>query len=473
MFVQNLMINTKHKRRCSYAKAALGVSLAALIGAASTAIASESPEPIKALMITGGGWHDYDAQKKILSEGISARTHVDWTIDHSGGEDSNAKISIHEDLDWVTEYDVVLYNMCFAGVTDVEWIERITGAHYETGLPAVLLHCAMHSYRGETDKWFEFNGVTSHRHEAHRPFTVENLKPEHPIMRHFPETWDTPRGELYEIAKVWPNATPLAQAYGEDTEKDHVTIWTNQFGEAPVFGTTIGHHNETMEAEEYLDLVTRGLLWSVGKLGTDGKPRPDYDAQDEGWVRIFDGESLDGWRASENKDSFWVEDGMIIVDGPRSHLFYEGPVADADFKNFEFKADVYTYPKANSGVFFHTEYQETGWPSVGYEAQVNATHSDPRKTGSLYAVKDVMHDSPHDDHEWYTYYIRVVEDHIQFKVHGDTVLDYVEDPADIEGTRRLSSGTISLQAHDPNSRIYFKNVYVRPLPDESVAVSQD
>lgn len=184
--------------------------------------------------------------------------------------------------------------------------------------------------------------------------------------------------------------------------------------------------------------------------------------QSNDWISIWDGETLNNWRASENPDSFEVVDGKIVVDGPRGHLFYEGPVADADFVNFEFRADVYTYPEANSGVFFHTQYQEEGWPQHGYEAQVNATHSDPRKTGSLYAVKDVMNDAPHEDHEWFHYYIKVEGKDITFKVDGETVMEFTE-PDDREGTIKLSSGTIALQAHDPNSRIYFKNIEVRVL----------
>ena len=186
------------------------------------------------------------------------------------------------------------------------------------------------------------------------------------------------------------------------------------------------------------------------------------DDQSNEWISIWDGETLNNWRASENPDSFEVVDGKIVVDGPRGHLFYEGPIANANFVNFEFRADVYTYPEANSGVFFHTQYQEEGWPQYGYEAQVNATHRDPRKTGSLYAVKDVMDVAPHEDHEWFHYYIKVDGRDITFKVDGETVMEFTE-PEDREGTIKLSSGTIALQAHDPNSRIYFKNIEVRVL----------
>lgn len=182
------------------------------------------------------------------------------------------------------------------------------------------------------------------------------------------------------------------------------------------------------------------------------------------WISLWDGETFDGWRASENKDSFSIEDGKIVVDGPRSHLFYEGTVANADFDDFEFRTEVYTYPGANSGIFFHTEYQEEGWPEAGYEAQVNATHSDQRKTGSLYAVNDVMNDAPHEDEEWFTYHIIVEGREITFKINDEVVMEYVE-PEDREGPNRLSSGTIALQAHDPDSRVYYRNLEVRDLSE--------
>ena len=137
----------------------------------------------------------------------------------------------------------------------------------------------MHSFRTDTLEWFRYCGVRSHRHEGHRPFKVEVLEPAHPIMIGFPESgWQTPRGELYEIAELYENTTPLAHAYGQDTEKNHEVIWTNLYRGVRVFGTTIGHHNETMEDEVFLDTVARGLLWAVGKLDASGKPLTGYEA---------------------------------------------------------------------------------------------------------------------------------------------------------------------------------------------------
>lgn len=190
-------------------------------------------------------------------------------------------------------------------------------------------------------------------------------------------------------------------------------------------------------------------------------------AQEEEWVPLFDGKSMDGWEIAENPDSFQVVDGVIKVDGPRAHAFYVGEVNNADFKNFEFKADIMTMPKANSGIFFHTAYQEKGWPDKGYEVQVNQTHSDWRKTGSLYSFNDVK-EIYVEDKEWYTQHIIVKGDHVTVKVNGETVMEYVEsedkDRPENAGAKKINRGTFALQAHDPESVIYYKNIMVKVLP---------
>lgn len=192
-------------------------------------------------------------------------------------------------------------------------------------------------------------------------------------------------------------------------------------------------------------------------------------AQTEGWIKLFDGKTLNGWAPNENKNCFTVHKGKIVVNGSRSHLFYTGPVMGANFTNFEWKADVMTRPNSNSGMYFHTQYQETGWPDKGYEVQVNNTHSDWRKTGGLYAIVDVK-DAPAKDNEWFTQHIIVIGKHITIKVNGKITVDYTE-PDSISQTgypnmpgRKVSSGTFALQGHDPGSTVYFKNIMVKPLP---------
>lgn len=197
---------------------------------------------------------------------------------------------------------------------------------------------------------------------------------------------------------------------------------------------------------------------NVNKAGKDSK---------NGWISLFDGTSLNGWKASENPATFHVENGAIVVNGPRAHLFYEGPVQNHDFKNFEFKAQVMTTPGSNSGMFIHTAYQENDWPSKGYEIQVNNSHTDWRRTGSLYAVQDVK-EQVVKDNEWYTEHIIVQGKHITVKINDKTVVDYTEpDSLNAPGstvTKKLSSGTVALQGHDPKSKVYFKDVMIKPLP---------
>jgi len=177
------------------------------------------------------------------------------------------------------------------------------------------------------------------------------------------------------------------------------------------------------------------------------------------WTKLFDGKSLDGWKASENPSTFSIQDGMIVVFGERAHLFYTGPFMDHNFKNFEFKLKVMTTPGSNSGLFIHTEYQETGWPSKGYEIQVNQTHTDWRKTGSVYAVQDVKEVFVKDN-EWYTQHIIVQGKRIIVKINDKVINDYTEGE---DG--RLSSGTIALQGHDPKSKVFYKDIMVKALPD--------
>lgn len=181
------------------------------------------------------------------------------------------------------------------------------------------------------------------------------------------------------------------------------------------------------------------------------------------WVSLFDGKSLDGWKVGKNADAFKVRDGMIVVNGPVAHLFYVGNVENHDFKNFHFKIDVMTFPKANSGLYFHTKYQEEGWPKHGYEAQVNNSHTDWRRTGSLYGIQDVR-EVQAKDNVWFTEEIIVQGKHIVIKVDGKTLVDYTE-PEGTTADRRLSRGTFALQGHDPGSKVHYKNIRVKVLSD--------
>jgi hypothetical protein len=187
------------------------------------------------------------------------------------------------------------------------------------------------------------------------------------------------------------------------------------------------------------------------------------------WQPLFDGTSLTGWKASEKPGVFTIIDANTLkVEGGRSHLFWMGTdTIPATFTDFEFSARVKTTSGSNSGIFFHTEYQESGWPKHGYEAQVNSTHKDKRKTASIYAVQDVMNDAPSTDGEWFDYLIRVKGKTVTISVDGKVVNEYTE-PADLNPEkrfkdRRLSNGTFAIQGHDPKSITYYRNIKVRTL----------
>ncbi len=244
---------------------------------------SDAPRPIRALYVTGGGFHEFVKQEAILPPAVARDVNIEWTIDHSAGTSTEVLIERHRNTDWTRDFDVVLYNMSFSFVVDVAWIERLAAAHRDSGVGAVILHGAVHSYRrSESRAWGELMGAFSMRHDAQRPLTVETVARDHPIMRGVPQPWVTTREELYELERTWPGLTPLAQSYSVESERYHPLIWTNVHGKARVFVTTLGHNTEMIADPVYLDLVTRGLLWTVNRLQDDGTPAPEVrrSAQD-------------------------------------------------------------------------------------------------------------------------------------------------------------------------------------------------
>ena len=203
------------------------------------------------------------------------------------------------------------------------------------------------------------------------------------------------------------------------------------------------------------------LMLSLGFITTAFGQKKQND-----WISLFNGKNLDGWQVGENAASFSVENGTLKVSGLKAHLFYMGDVGNHEFKNFEFKATVMTKPGANSGIYFHTKYQESGWPSIGYEVQVNNSQSDWKRTGSLYNILNVQ-ETYVTDNVWYTEYIKVEGKRVIIKINDIVVVDYTEpeNPKRSEGEvkRLISKGTFALQAHDPGSVVYFKDIMVKPL----------
>jgi hypothetical protein len=199
-------------------------------------------------------------------------------------------------------------------------------------------------------------------------------------------------------------------------------------------------------------------------------------ATEPGFTGLFNGKDFTGWKIAGPAESFTIKDGAIVANGAASHAYYDGPVGNHSFRNFELKVDVMTQPGSNGGVYVLTEYQEVGgsdrasgrFPSKGFEIQVNNSHTDRVRTGSLYHVLDVLDDSPAKDNEWFTEDITVKGDTITVKVNDKQTVDWTQ-PADWNGGREgpgrkiTGPGTIALQAHDPKSTVAYKNIRIKLL----------
>jgi len=227
---------------------------------------AKSGKPIRALLITGGCCHNYAFQSSQLTNAVNKLANVEWTVVMEGGTGTKAQIPLYDNADWAKKFDVVIHNECFADTTDTNYIRRITKAHHD-GVNAVVIHCAMHTYRAtDIDDWREMLGVTSRRHDHQSKYPVKLVDTKNPILKGMPADWVTPMDELYVIEKLWPNTKALATGKSEQDGKDYPVIWTNQYGKARVFGTTFGHSDDTFRDEAFLTYVSRGILWAAGKL---------------------------------------------------------------------------------------------------------------------------------------------------------------------------------------------------------------
>jgi type 1 glutamine amidotransferase len=251
----------------------LGFTAALFLGVSGTR-ADDASRPIRALLVIGGCCHDYAKQKDIITKGVSARANVEWTIAYDPDQGTKHLNPVYGSADWAKNFDVIVHDECCSDVKDLDVINRILEPHRQ-GLPAVVLHCGMHCYRSEgwpkkTTPWFEFTGLATTGHGPQAPIALTFLDNDNPITKG-QTNWTTINEELYNniTDKVLETATPLVRGKQKfkSSSADCVVAWTNLYrGKTKVFATTLGHNNETVADSRYLDLLTRGLLWSVDKL---------------------------------------------------------------------------------------------------------------------------------------------------------------------------------------------------------------
>ena len=242
----------------------LTIGLSWAVGEPVFAAEAENKKALRILLITGGCCHNYTFQTQALKEAVAKMAQAEWNVVNEGGRGTKAEIPLYQNADWAKGFDVVVHNECFADTTDHEYIRKITQAH-KAGVPAVVIHCAMHTHRAtDIDDWREFLGVTSRRHDHQSRYPVK--KTDHAIVKSMPDVWMTPLDELYVIEKLWPNAKALATSVSEQDGKTYPVAWINQYGKARVFGTTFGHSDDTFRDTVFLTYVSRGVLWAAGRL---------------------------------------------------------------------------------------------------------------------------------------------------------------------------------------------------------------
>ncbi len=236
-------------------------------------------KPIRALLVLGGCCHDYVTQQETLATGISKRAHVEVVVALDPDKTTRHLNPVYENANWAAGFDVVIHDECSSDVKDLALIDRILEPHRQ-GLPAVILHCGMHCYRTEgypqaITPWFEFTGLQSTGHGPQAPIEIAYIPKSHAIVDGL-VNWTTINEELYNNSSGKLVETAAALARGKQTTKnkqgvenhsESVVVWTNNYrNTAKVFATTLGHNNDTVADARYLDLITRGLLWSCDKL---------------------------------------------------------------------------------------------------------------------------------------------------------------------------------------------------------------
>ena len=379
-------------------------ALLVLISLCPTVLRAEddrSTDGLKVLLIAGGCCHDYATQTRLLKEGIEKRIDADVTVVFNPSKSTDTRFEIYESEDWADAYDVVLHDECSASVTERPYIDRILKAH-RGGVPAVNLHCAMHSYRwgdfrspvepgADNAAWYEMLGVQSTSHGPQSPIEVTYDDHDHPVTRGL-EDWKTTNEELYNNIRVYTGTTVLARGTqwqqprkrerktdsdGRSRRAEAAVVWTNEYGpkKTRIFSTTLGHNNQTVGDARYLDLVSRAVLWVTGNL-------QEEDAAAVGSVSLFSGKDLAGWHvdvpeADDNPDiqpTFIIRDGKLVSLGqPRGHL-----ITDADYQDYRLDVEYrFAGEPGNCGVLVHASTPRALYDMFpkSIEVQMNHQHA--------------------------------------------------------------------------------------------------
>jgi type 1 glutamine amidotransferase len=466
---------------------------------ACAARAAEPAKPLQVLLVAGGCCHDYATQTQLLKKGIEARLRANVEVVHNPDRSTKATFGVYEKDDWDKGYDVILHDECSADVTDRTYVERILAAH-RRGTPAVNLHCAMHSYRwgnfgqpvaagADNAGWFEMLGLQSTGHGPQQPIEIAFGDRSHPITKPLAD-WKTINEELYNNIQVLPSAKVLAHGLqlippkvkpGEQadpaakpTEAKAVVAWTNEYGpnRTRIFSTTIGHNNDTVGDSRYLDMVSRGILWTTGKLGDDGTPAagvvatPAEAAAATGWaasvvlpeqersraVKLFNGRDTEGWEG--HVDPYWTIDNGEIVgrntaeNAPKvsTYLLTKKP-----YRNFRLLLEgKLVTSEMHSGVAIWGKKFDKDGEASSYQGHLVMFPSgwglyDLFRRNGISGDQQGKARAAGKQHDWNQMEILAIGSRIRFAVNGKEVLDWTDPKPEL-----CESGPIGLQLHSNN-----------------------
>jgi hypothetical protein len=462
------------------------------------AVSLQAAQPkLKGLLITGGCCHDYARQQLIITEGLSQRINIEWEVVFLKN-DQEAAEGIYAKKDWCKGYDLVVHNECYAKIADPAFIDNVVAGHRDLGVPAVFIHCALHTFRdSKSDEWRKLLGVTSRRHEQKRPLVVTPVA-DHAIMTNFPAEWTTPNGELYVINNVWPTCTPLAKAHGVGSDNSNVVMWANEYGKCRVFGTSIGHHNESMLEPVWLDTLTRGALWACDKLTEAGEPADGYAGsgvapfsfqtgatgtptaadwsasvkfpKSEKPVELFNGKDFTGWQG--HTDKYFSIDGNTIVakntaeNAPKVSTYL---LTKKDYRNFRLVFEsklIEEKSKMHSGIALWGKQYETGGEPFSYQGHL-VMHPSGWGFYDLYRRNSIYRDDgtakKADNHDWNKIEILAIGNRIRQAVNGKLVADW-EDPK----PELCQPGPLGLQLHSNKTaqEVRFRGLILAEDPED-------
>ncbi|MEM6917052.1 MAG: ThuA domain-containing protein, partial [Verrucomicrobiota bacterium] len=300
--------------------------------------AEEKAEKVRILIVSGGASHDFSRQLEILKLGLQERVgkEIEWSVrlEDSGRGDIESGIFAEN---WASEVDLVIHFHCFPRVGDPEFIDRVLEPH-QSGLPAVILHGALHSFRTSDDRWFDFCGVQLGSHAKSSEVEVQVMGINHPVAEII-DPWTSPHEELYFVDEVGTGTTILAEGrrFSEGaTHESEPVIWVHEYGpaNARVFASSLGNDAAGLSIPEFLDMTARGLLWALGKGASDW------------FVDIAPEDSLKGL-PEKRKTHHFLNHGFSILQEGTSNAMSEDK-ADGHLAEFALDGRSDSYWRASS-----------------------------------------------------------------------------------------------------------------------------